>query len=356
MSSPSKLRFSLFIFALVTVMCLSAEARAEVSLSGTVLNSEGNPVSGARVMAVGRSDNSEHEDITDSRGKFHVSLKKAAYDLGVLADGYVTYYIGPVVVDGETRQDVSLRLSEGLSSDSIFGTIRDEDGDVLAEATISIHPNEGAPADFPQGLSAATNRNGTFSLGNVPESYLDLVVTGKGVEQTEYIDIVKGAGPCQVDFRVNTRWPNEVIAGMEADLSSTGDSAISSSVDVMSGSCSLGLPAGIPVNSPWYLVSGCGACAIKGGSSGIQGEINCEDTSPIRCWEIKVGNDGSWWYDYAVHTWNNCFIGNLTSISYKFTDVTQDTYSLWVAKQGEHKVNYDSKNPTIIGVQYTYTE
>ena len=116
------------------------------------------------------------------------------------------------------------------------------------------------------------------------------------------------------------------------------------------GSCSLDLPGGFPADGIWYMVSGCGPCVKSGGTDGTQGEIVCRDPGEIRCLEVKVAQEGAL---TSVHFWNNCFTGNLGSITFEFTDEAQIVHQMIIDRQGEHSMLVEPSD-AIQNLHYTY--
>jgi hypothetical protein len=324
---------------------------APAILRGVILGLHDTPVGNAQVMASDINRSRKIETRSNADGTYSLSLEDGPYDLTVSAEGYATGYWGPIRVESQTTQNVSLQPASGLSRDSLWGIIRDSEGRPLPNMTITLRANGGTSVRFPDGASTTTDRTGRFHIAGVPSAYFDIVVSGGGGMSSEFIDIVKLETPCFVDFRTHTPYRREITSDRHVPLTDRPLQARSDSSDTFTARCSVVPETPIDVNDKWYLVNGCGdPCTVN---NGPQGEITCKDTSEIRCWEIQV-TQGVLYYKYAVHVWANCFTSATGSITFRFTDGEPDTYQLWVFKMGEHSVNFNSKDPKIRRIDYDY--
>lgn len=143
------------------------------TLTGTVTDQTGDPVSGATVTLAGT------ETTTSSDGTYKFSdAAIGSYDLVVSAPGAETETV-PVTLETEslTTQDVELTVTG-----SVAGTITNQDGNPIEGATVSIDSQ-----------TAQTDATGQYSIGGIGVGTQTLTVTTPdGAERTTEVDIVGG--------------------------------------------------------------------------------------------------------------------------------------------------------------------
>ncbi len=143
------------------------------TLTGTVTDQNGDPVSGATVTLAGT------ETTTDSDGTYKFSdAAIGSYDLIVSAPGAETETV-PVTLETEslTTQNVELTVTG-----SVAGTITNQDGNPIEGATVSIDSQ-----------TAQTDATGQYSIDGVGIGTQTLTVTTPdGAERTTEVDIVGG--------------------------------------------------------------------------------------------------------------------------------------------------------------------
>jgi protocatechuate 3,4-dioxygenase beta subunit len=143
------------------------------TLSGTVTDQNGDPVSGATVALAGT------ETTTSSDGSYEFAgAAVGSYDLSVTAPGADTKTVPVTVESGtETTRNVELTVTG-----SVAGTVTNQQGDPIADATVDI----GAQ-------TAQTDADGQYTIDGIDTGARTLTVTTPdGAERTTTIDIVAG--------------------------------------------------------------------------------------------------------------------------------------------------------------------
>ncbi len=133
------------------------------TLQGTVTDDvTGLPILGASVHVVGAADRTAY---TDAAGAYSVLLPIGAYDATAGLYGYLSETVLGIVVneDAVTMQDFALTPAP---SHAVSGTVRDGDGNPVANATVTILNTPLAPAN--------TDANGLYSFATVFEGTYDV--------------------------------------------------------------------------------------------------------------------------------------------------------------------------------------
>jgi hypothetical protein len=109
--------FWLFLLGFILIPGLAAQDTS--SLTGTVTDSTGAVVSGARVVLTNPSTGTTRKQVTNSAGQYvAAALQPGTYDLTVTAPGFRTYKTAGVVlsVASNFRIDVTLQVG-GVTSE-----------------------------------------------------------------------------------------------------------------------------------------------------------------------------------------------------------------------------------------------
>ena len=131
------------------------------TLSGVVTNASTNaPLSGVTVEAEGPSDRSA---VTDSNGAYSFQLPVGTYAVSAGAFGYQTATANATITEGATTTQ-NLVLTPAASH-AVSGTVRDSQGQPVANATVTITGTPIAPT--------TTNASGAYGLASVPAGEYD---------------------------------------------------------------------------------------------------------------------------------------------------------------------------------------
>lgn len=159
--------------------------RPGAAISGRVVNEQGKPVSGARVLAVDASKLFSLESgkldsvMTNDKGQFRIAAVAAGtYRLAARHDDYAPADSEPMTVDGSTPlTDVELELREG---GTVSGRVVDKGGKGVAWAAVRV----GRPSNVAMGLGgvlrqATANEQGEFVMKGLPREKLSLLAIGE---------------------------------------------------------------------------------------------------------------------------------------------------------------------------------
>jgi subtilisin family serine protease len=137
---------------------VSASPRGPIgTLTGTVTNAgNGTPLAGVNIHATGPFDRST---TTDAAGHYSMTLPVGSYTVSASIFGFVSQSTTVTIADGQTTtQDFALQPA---ASHTVSGTVRDADGNALANATVRVLNTPIPPA--------TTDGSGHYSIPNVPE-------------------------------------------------------------------------------------------------------------------------------------------------------------------------------------------
>jgi len=152
------------------------------TLTGTVTNqATGSPVQGASVRAVGPTDRTT---VTGADGRYTIVLPVGTYDVTASHFGLLSQTASGVqVLEGQTTtQDFALTPAP---SHTVSGHVRDDSGNPLAGATVTIGGTPIPPA--------TTDASGAYSFADVPEGEYDVSARVNGCydPQTQHL-VVNG--------------------------------------------------------------------------------------------------------------------------------------------------------------------
>jgi hypothetical protein len=173
------------LFAIIFTLCgASAYAQFKASLQGTVLDSKGGAVPGAKVAATNQDTGVMHETVASAEGFYRISeLTPGKYTVAVEAAGFKNSITKDVVVAAEETRGLDIALEIGTVSEKVtvngdtLPTLQTEDASVsttISAEQIQRLPQYGrdpyellrlAPGVFGDGARAA---NGTAA--NLPNS------------------------------------------------------------------------------------------------------------------------------------------------------------------------------------------
>lgn len=172
------------------VLQLSPEApSATAEIAGRVLDPAGEPVEGARVLAMPRDDEPSAEAVTDDDGRFTLQdLVPGRYRVEARAAP-----LAPVWATGvPTGSDaLVLQLAPGAV---ITGTITAEGGVVVAGATVVALRHTGPLTRVPQAQATVFDAEGEYRLEGLPPGVYDVVGGAADHALTRVRDVELGAG------------------------------------------------------------------------------------------------------------------------------------------------------------------
>jgi protocatechuate 3,4-dioxygenase beta subunit len=202
---------------------LSITAGAEVSgvviklgtggtLSGTVLGSDGQPLSDATVKVVSFKRNERDREwvptwqlnraeghMTDGEGSFSITgLKPGPILVGVEAPGHQMLVKKDLTVaEAQVTGGQVFALERGLT---ISGRLLGEDGKAVSSANlwVSRQPNPGEQPSYNPGNRGRVNADGSFEIDRLTAGSYTLTVTAAGYVQEQVKDVAAGTTNLQV--------------------------------------------------------------------------------------------------------------------------------------------------------------
>jgi hypothetical protein len=317
------------------------EPETDFTISGTVTSVEsGDPIEGVVVFVMERTTDTRSVAETNSDGEFALSVDQGAYDIGYLADDYVTEYYGPIVADGQVQVDESLESSAGMDASRLYGKVIDTDGEPVSGWTVRMFSSV-ADSGETASTETVTDAAGEFELTVNGEVLFDLDFVSPAAD-TEFVDIVKLDKPCYVKFIVGTGYRN-----VRRHDWSDGDPG-----EVVVDSTALGgdIFSYVTIGEDLHECYTDGSLRVNAGNMVVYTNAEYPDPSYTYKVNVYVRDDG--WrpiYDYAVHY--NWDVFHCSFCCIQFTDESHDTYTLSVLTNGWKRVNYNSDAPTITRVR-----
>lgn len=140
----------------------AAPAAGLGSLSGTVVGSDGKPVSGALVAAVpGQMDHPAATTLSNADGTFRFEgLAPGGYGLTATAPGQTAWYLGDLAVV-QDKELGGLKMLLGGNGFTIHGTVSDDEGNPLSGAVVLAGRQSDVYGDV---FQVNTDEHGTYSV------------------------------------------------------------------------------------------------------------------------------------------------------------------------------------------------
>ncbi|GAC1674855.1 MAG: hypothetical protein PVS2B2_09330 [Candidatus Acidiferrum sp.] len=110
----------LFLLTCAIFFAVAAQAQFHASIQGTIMDSKGGAVAGAKVMATNMANGSTRETVTSSEGFYRISeLPPGTYNVAVGADGFKKLVSKNVEVQAEEPRGLDLTLEVGGVSEQV---------------------------------------------------------------------------------------------------------------------------------------------------------------------------------------------------------------------------------------------
>lgn len=179
---------------------LAADAGvAEATIGGTVVDPDGEPIEGARVVAGASAFVPSAEAVTDVEGRFTIEeLVAGEYRLEASHPDFAPVWT-PRLPTGST--DIRLQLAAG---GTIEGTILTEDGAAISGATVIVMRHTGGIMRVQQARATVFDANGSYRITGLPPGLYDVSGAAHGRGLHEVTDVDVDAGEVTVDLRLPT--------------------------------------------------------------------------------------------------------------------------------------------------------
>ncbi|MEA5409538.1 carboxypeptidase-like regulatory domain-containing protein [Haloarculaceae archaeon H-GB2-1] len=156
--------------ATVTEDLTMSKAPPSGTLTGTVVDPDGNPVSGASIEAVDSTYTNFESTTTDAQGQFSVSVPEGTYEVTASASGYANAVQTEVNVTGNAQTTTRLQLAQAAY---VEGTVTNTNGPVQ-NVVVMADGGDGEPT-FTQ-----TDANGEYNLTVAPGQDYQVTVFAQG--------------------------------------------------------------------------------------------------------------------------------------------------------------------------------
>ena len=139
------------------------------SIEGTVKDEESAAIAGATVLVEGTGLSAT----TDANGDYLLeNVPAGSQDVTASADGYYSQTVSVTVVeDASVTKDFTLDAIPPVPTYTVSGTVKDTEGNALADATITIEGTDHA---------TTTSKHGSYSISDVEEGTYDITASKDG--------------------------------------------------------------------------------------------------------------------------------------------------------------------------------
>jgi len=345
------------------------------TFQGKVVSPTGTPLPAVQVVVHERITHARVEAMTGPDGLFNLELSPGVYDLGLDRAGdsqSATCFYGPLVNPSTASGIFVLQSAQGLPAGQVFGKIWRTPGVPAVNRSLTLRPGvrHSGRGPVPASQSSQTAGDGSFvfQLGSNEEISLDIEVSEETGGLDEWIDVAKRRKPCYVELAVEQSEVENLLRCNESELNDTPATPKPRTHNLSAGLTSA--PDGVirfesqvddrdpevlfailirgllPVSKTVYNISDIAELSAFGFAWQAEGDL-------FRATSIKVDNNGSWWWKYAVNIFPKS--SEAGSSYWTFTDQSPDSYALSVFRYARwHKVSYNSAAPNIQEINLTF--
>jgi protocatechuate 3,4-dioxygenase beta subunit len=164
------------------------------TISGSVVDEEGDPVRGASVLAL--ADAASGRDrvtgvVSDADGRYHIEgLEDGTYGVTASAPGFRVASVHPVPIAGGDSAAIDLRLLRG---DALRGRVVDAHGQGVPGALVLVGPS--GSTEMATATSGQTDINGTFRVTAPVDGPLDITAIAAGWAPARLLGILPPSAP-----------------------------------------------------------------------------------------------------------------------------------------------------------------
>lgn len=200
----------------------ASTASANSVISGKVVDRNGAPQSGVRVVVQERTNDFRAIGTSAADGTFQFNVVAGVYDLGLDKEGdtnTATCYYGPVLPDAGSQTFV-LQAAGGRTNERLFGKIWLQPGTPAGGRKLVLRPGFWTGAqDEHSVVNVNTESDGTFdtALKSGQQAGLDLEIYDSNGALGEFIDLDKLSKPCYVEFASQQTSTKNRLRANEAD-------------------------------------------------------------------------------------------------------------------------------------------
>jgi protocatechuate 3,4-dioxygenase beta subunit len=213
---------------------LSGVGASTAGITGLVVDSDGQPITGARVAITG-GPVTGRSDTTDVTGLYEIlNLPAGTYTLRASATGFnpQTRTVS-ITVDTSTQLDFTLSDQVNQLLGSITGRITQSDGSVISDVTVKI------TAGPTKGQTVQSDDQGDYGIPDLPEGTYTLSFTHSGyaTRTVTGVDVIAGRATT-LDAVLGISTSGGVLAGTVTDTN--GTAVVSATVKVLQNSSVIG--------------------------------------------------------------------------------------------------------------------
>lgn len=201
---------------------LTSVGSATAGISGLVVNSDAQPIAGARVAITG-GPVTGRADTTDASGLYELlTLPAGTYTLRASATGF-TPQIRTIAITGTSAVQLDFTLTEQANQllGAITGGVTQSDGTAIADVSIRV---TGGPST---GQSVQSDAQGDFAISDLPEGTYTLTFTRSGYATRTINSIEVDAGRATtLDVILGLSSTGGVLNGTVTDTNGSGVSSV----------------------------------------------------------------------------------------------------------------------------------
>jgi protocatechuate 3,4-dioxygenase beta subunit len=273
---------------------------AEGTVTGQIVDSYGNPLSGAEVVAqvVSTFDNSNAYNVgrftatTDANGDYEIdNIPAGTYGVGSFDKGYAgSNSSATFTVNAGSNSAPTVTLTQIIHG-KVTGQITDDQGNPLAGVSVVITAQSTAPVQF----IAQTNSQGDYTIKNIPAGSYAVTASDQGYTSAKSATFTVAAGANVAPTVQITPIVFGTVTGEITDAS--GDPLAGASVYILAAGTTFPLPPVEAGGTSQELMPD----SVAAGTTNSSGEFTLNDV-PVGSYEIAVSDNGYEDYTSAAFT------------------------------------------------------
>ena len=163
------------------------------NVTGKVVDETGNEIIGATVVI--NDAGSKTEATTDSAGIYTIEAKNGTHTIVASYAGMLDGSVSVTVADEDTTaEDIVLSLAPEVDGYAISGTVTDEDGEAIADASVTVTDSDD------KSITVKTDADGVYKVENLEDGTYTVTASKDGYEEKSATAVVAGADLEKIDL------------------------------------------------------------------------------------------------------------------------------------------------------------